>query len=88
MVSSMDKPTNHELHIMLTKLDGKLDNISEKITGVSDWQEKHAASDEVHFESLNTKISNLRGLATSVGFVSAGVGVFISYLWNRFTGQA
>lgn len=84
----MKAPSNHELHIILTKMDGKIDIMHEKLDGVSSWQEKHAESDEKHFETINNKIGNMQGIAATVGIFSAGIGAFISYMWNRFTGHA
>ena len=69
-------PTNHELHIMLTRLEGKMDNVMDKLdTVITDHGTK--------ISGVEKKVSKLNTLAALVGVTSAGVGVAVGAMKDK-----
>ena len=79
-------PTNHDLHIMLVRLDGKLDSLIAKNIDFKEWQENHEKKDAERFDSLNQRLEGLRSYAASVALVGSGIGFGLKYLWDNIRG--
>ncbi len=82
----MDNPSNHDLHIMLVRIeerqksviDGQAD-IVHKLDKVTIWQDTHEKRDEERFNSLNK-------YAASVAMIGAAIGAGASYLYKKVMG--
>lgn len=74
------KITNHDLHIMLTRIEERQKTNTSKIDTILDWQVSHEEKDEQRFGSLNK-------YAASVAIVAASIGAFGSFLWDKLTGK-
>lgn len=81
-------PTNDDLHKLLLVMDTKQDSILEKLEEAKEWQEKHEERDVERFGDLHDRINGLLKYAASISVVATGVGVMLSYIWNRITGKA
>lgn len=73
----MQNPTNHDLHIMLTKLDGKLNLLLAQSSDAKEWQEKHEANDNRRFVDMERKISGWSKYGISIAIVAAFVGAIL-----------
>ena len=83
-----DAPTNHDLHIMLVKLDGKFDSMLEKQEAAQNWQVDHDKKDSERFGGLQKRIDGMSTYATSVALVAGFVGLSAKFIWDRLTGRA
>ena len=72
----MKTPSNHDLHIMITRLEGKMDNVGEKLDTVIEGHGNHLAT-------IDGKISKLNTLAAFVGLTCAGIGVVIGSVKDK-----
>lgn len=75
------KVTNHDLHIMLTRVEEKLD-------GVKEWQKEHQENDSKQFTELNGNINEMNKYAASIAIVAAALGASGAWLLNKFTGNS
>lgn len=82
------KITNHDLHIMITKIDGKLNTIIESQKNAKDWQLQHSNDDKAEFNKLHERVSSLRTYGTSIAIVAAVFGSVGTWAWNKITGQS
>ena len=67
-------PTNHDLHIMLVKLDGKMSLMLAQSQDSKEWQEKHESNDNTRFKDMNAKIGGYRKYGVSLAIVAAFIG--------------
>lgn len=73
--------TNHDLHVMLTRIEERQKTIAEKVDLANRWQAEHEKKDEERFNSLNK-------YAASIAIVSSAITAGLAYLWNMITGKA
>lgn len=75
-------PDNHQLHILLTKMDSKIDVVLQGQEDVKTWQTNHEKSDIESFNSLHTRISKLRRYGSSIAIVSGGVAAITTFVFT------
>ncbi len=88
-------PSNHDLHIMLVKVDGKLDALLAKNADFKEWQENHEKKDVERFTGLSERLDgfsdrldSLRSYAASVALVGSGIGFGLKYIWDNIRGAS
>lgn len=87
MEYGVEKDINlHDLHIMLTKMDGKISLLLVKQNDNESWQEKHEETDLKRFRSIEDKISSLNKYAISLAVVAAFIGVMFDKIKNAIAG--
>lgn len=64
---------NHQLEIMLARLEGKIDNITDKVIAIGKWQDKHENDDKETHQKLHDRISAGRTAYVVIAAIAAGV---------------
>ncbi len=75
------KVTNHDLHVMLARVEEKLD-------GVKEWQASHQENDSKQFKELNDNLSDMTRYAASIAIVAGAIGACGAWMINKITGQS
>lgn len=79
-------PTNHELAILIAKIDTKLDSILENQLRAEDWQKNHVQDDKDSFQRLHDRISSLKNYGTSIAIVASFCGAIFTWIWHKIMG--
>ena len=77
-------PTNHDLHIMLTKLDGKISLILAQGQDNKEWQDKHESNDNKRFKDIDKKIGGYQKYGISLAIVAAFIGASFNRIIEMF----
>ena len=80
------KITNHDLHIMLTRIDEKQTAIVEKVDSIIGRQALHQTNDDKQFAEVRFEINSMNKYAASIAIVAGGIGAISAYIWNKITG--
>ena len=75
-------PDNHQLHIMLVRIDSKLDTVVDGQQDVKTWQAKHEEADKEQFDKLHTRISDMRNYGNSIALVAGFLGAGAAAAWS------
>lgn len=83
----MPRITNHDLHVMLARVEEKLD-------AVKDWQKEHQENDSRQFEAhsrqfitLNKNIGSMNRFGASIAIVASVIGATGTYIWQKLTSK-
>lgn len=82
----MKQTSNHDLHIMITKIDAKLDTVLEKHEDAVRWRNKHESSDDVRFTTLSDKLDNVNKFGVSIAAVFGFIGIIIGKYFGEGNG--
>lgn len=74
------KITNHDLHLLLVRVEAKLDSVKE-------WQVEHQENDSKQFLQLNKSVTSMNRYAASIAIVASFIGATGSYIWQKITGK-
>ena len=76
----MNKPTGHDLHIMLTRIEERQIAVVDKLDNIIKRQQEHELKDEERFTDLNR-------YAASIAIVSSAIGFGVMYIYNKITAK-
>ncbi len=76
----MKNPTNHDLHIMLTRIEERQINVVEKLDNISRRQKEHEENDEERFTNLNR-------YAASIAMIASVIGGGVMWTYQKLAGK-
>ena len=78
--------TNHELHIMLTKINGKVDLLLVKEADNKEWQDKHEVQDLERFDKIDQNVQTLTRKVWKMNGLVAAFAAFAAFFGANLDG--
>ena len=81
-----DKPNINSLHLMLVRVDCKLDNLIKAQDEIKEWQKSHKKDDDKEHDLLHTRISTIKKYGPILAIICTAIGYSTDKIANLFKG--
>lgn len=74
----MTDPTIHDLHILLTEINGDVKSVAKDVSALKAGFDAHIVSDVAEFKTVNDNINNMNKYGRSIAIVASIFGAGIA----------